>query len=308
MGDVLKRGSLTYFASGASTSRVGDSERYEFGKNWKRFAAGLTELQLEEAASSLKRMLAAPIAGRTFLDAGCGSGLFSLAAVRLGAARVHAFDVDLESVACAQSLKDRYAPHESAWTIERGDLLDGQYLRDVGPWDVVYCWGVAHHTGALWNALDNLRHVVAPRGTLFLAVYNDQGSWSKRWARIKRLHNSGRLGRALTWAMCFPYFVGGAFAKDVLSGRNPRSRYTEYYRRRGMSRFADLRDWLGGYPFEVAKPEQLLDFYRSHGFNLVRLKTCGGSLGCNEYVFERDAHVTERASLTAHFAPDPQTR
>jgi hypothetical protein len=54
-----------------------------------------------------------------------------------------------------------------------------------------------------------------------------------------------------------------------------------------MSPWRDLIDWVGGYPFEVAKPEAILDFYLRRGFTLKRLVTCGGSLGCNEYVFVR---------------------
>ena len=52
-----------------------------------------------------------------------------------------------------------------------------------------------------------------------------------------------------------------------------------------MSMAHDWRDWLGGYPFEVAKPEQIFDFLKARGFTLERLKTCGGGLGCNEFVF-----------------------
>jgi 2-polyprenyl-6-hydroxyphenyl methylase/3-demethylubiquinone-9 3-methyltransferase len=54
-----------------------------------------------------------------------------------------------------------------------------------------------------------------------------------------------------------------------------------------MSVWYDLVDWVGGYPFEVAKPEEVFDFYRKRGFELSRLKTSGGGLGCNEFVFIR---------------------
>jgi 2-polyprenyl-6-hydroxyphenyl methylase/3-demethylubiquinone-9 3-methyltransferase len=51
-----------------------------------------------------------------------------------------------------------------------------------------------------------------------------------------------------------------------------------------MSRWHDLVDWVGGYPFEVAAPEFVFDFYRERGFSLIQMKTCGGGLGCNQFV------------------------
>jgi 2-polyprenyl-6-hydroxyphenyl methylase/3-demethylubiquinone-9 3-methyltransferase len=47
-------------------------------------------------------------------------------------------------------------------------------------------------------------------------------------------------------------------------------------------------DWVGGYPFEFAKPEEIIDFYRARGFTLERMKPGPGSYGCNEFVFRRD--------------------
>jgi hypothetical protein len=80
-----------------------------------------------------------------------------------------------------------------------------------------------------------------------------------------------------------------AALKAVARGR-PRDYvrgWTDYKSSRGMSRWHDLVDWVGGYPFEVARPEAVLDFVRERGFTLERLTTCGGKLGCNEYVFVR---------------------
>lgn len=58
-----------------------------------------------------------------------------------------------------------------------------------------------------------------------------------------------------------------------------------------MSLMHDLIDWVGGYPFEVAKPEEIFDFYHARGFVLQRLYTCGGGIGCNQFVFERPVDV-----------------
>ena len=186
------------------------------------------------------------------LDIGCGSGLFSLAAVRLGASRVHSFDFDPTSATCTAGLKRGYAPG-TRWTIETGNVLDREYVRSLGEFDLVYAWGVLHHTGDMWTALDIAGDAVAPDGRLFLAIYNDQGRRSRRWRRIKRTYNS------------LPARLQVPFALVVMSPGQARAGLGAASRRltaphgaqrpkraRGMSRWHDLLDWCGGYPFEVA--------------------------------------------------------
>ena len=268
--------------------QVAEGDRFEFGKNWERFLSVLDETRIGEAERSLREMLrVSNLQGRRFLDIGCGSGLFSLAAMRLGAAQVHSFDFDPQSVGCAESLKRRFYPQATHWTTERGSVLDPKYLQGLGQWDLVYSWGVLHHTGALWEALTNVTPLVAPGGLLFISIYNDQGLPTRWWLRVKRLYNKGLLGRTLVCSVYFPYFVLTGLAADLVKRRNPLRRYREYRAVRGMSKVRDWVDWLGGYPFEVAKPEQVFEFYRDRGFDMIRLKTCAGGLGCNEYVFRR---------------------
>jgi len=260
-------------------------ERFAFGANWRRFLDVLDDDRIVAAERSLREFLGVDdLSHRSFLDVGCGSGLFSLAAHRLGA-RVRSFDFDPGSVACTAELRRRYADDDDDWTVEEGSALDETYLAQLGRYDVVYSWGVLHHTGAMWRALDQVATLVAPGGSLAIAIYNDQGNWSKRWRFIKRMYCSSAAGRRLVCATCIPAFVLRDLLADVVWGRNPVSRYTQYRRNRGMSVVHDWIDWLGGYPFEVAKPEEVFDHFRSRGFELVRLKTAGGTVGCNEFVF-----------------------
>src|SRR5438876_9016826 len=140
---------------------IARGERFEFGKNWSRFLILLDEPRIVRAEQSLKQMLEIEnLEGRSFLDIGSGSGLFSLAARRLGA-RVHSFDYDPHSVACTKELRRRYFNNDPDWRIEEGSALDADYIKSVGPFDVVYSWGVLHHTGAMWTALDNAQLPVA---------------------------------------------------------------------------------------------------------------------------------------------------
>jgi 2-polyprenyl-6-hydroxyphenyl methylase/3-demethylubiquinone-9 3-methyltransferase len=266
-------------------------DRFGFGENWRHFLEVLDDERIAEAERSLTEWLGPDaLRGKTFLDAGCGSGLFSLAAARLGARRVHSFDYDMDSVGCAMELRKRFAPEGVEWTVERGDVLDDGYVSGLGNFDVVYSWGVLHHTGEMWKALRTVEQAVGPSGRLFIAIYNDQRMVSRYWTAVKRMFN--RLPRALR----VPYAVLvmaprelASFAVQTLRGR-PQDyvhSWTRYKATRGMSRWHDLLDWVGGYPFEVAKPEEIFAFYRERGFELERLRTCGGGLGCNEFVLQR---------------------
>jgi len=274
---------------------VARGERFEFGKNWSRFLEGVRDEQIVTAESSLKRMLEIDsLAGLSFLDIGSGSGLFSLAARRLGA-RVHSFDYDPQSVACSAELRRRYFPDDAQWVVEKGSALDADYLARLGHFDIVYSWGVLHHTGRMWQALENARLPVAPGGRLFIAIYNDNGSKSRRWAQIKHAYNNlPRLLRAPFAALAITPNEAKIFLRATLEGRPG-----EYLRSwiepdtlRGMSRWRDIVDWVGGYPYEFATPEQIFDFYRERGFTLTKLKCGGVGLGCNEFVFVRSGRPT----------------
>ena len=262
------------------------AERFAFGENWRRFLSSITGERIAEAERSLEAMLGAgALRGHSFLDIGCGSGLFSLAALRRGASRAHAFDFDPQSVACTRELKRLHLPGDDRWTIETGDVLDRNYVERLGRWDIVYAWGVLHHTGDLWTAMDRAASAVAEGGRFFVAVYNDQGLRSRIWRRIKRLYN--RMPRPVQGAMAaagFVVFGGGLIAKALVTARNPFARFSGRGRR-GMSVYRNVVDWLGGYPFEVARPDTVLGFGRDRGLKLLEMKTCGGSLGCNEFVF-----------------------
>jgi 2-polyprenyl-3-methyl-5-hydroxy-6-metoxy-1,4-benzoquinol methylase len=261
-------------------------ERFAFGKNWRQFLQSLDEERIVEAEKSLRVMLEVEdLIGKSFLDVGCGSGLFSLAAMRLGASRVHSFDYDLQSVACAQELKQRYFRDADNWTIQQGSVLDQTYLFHLEKFNVVYSWGVLHHTGNMWEALENVVGPVATGGKLFLALYNDQGIFSRGWTTIKRLYNRAIILRPAIIFIVGSYFATRELIFDVFVLRkNPLNRYKDK-RSRGMSYFTDLIDWAGGYPFEVAKPEAVFDFFRARGFEMVKLKTAGGNHGNNEFVF-----------------------
>ena len=139
--------------------------RFEFGKNWQRFLNTLDERRIAEAERSLREMLdVTDLAGKSFLDVGSGSGLFSLAARRLGA-RVCSFDLDPHSVACTAHAQGAVFRRRPAMEHLRGSVLDRSFLDQLGTFDVVYAWGVLHHTGAMWQAIGNVLDRVGDRRT-----------------------------------------------------------------------------------------------------------------------------------------------
>ena len=255
---------------------VADGKRFKFGKNWESFLDLIDETRIKEAERSLMEMLEIEsLAGKTFLDIGSGSGLFSLAAKRLGA-QVHSFDYDPHSVGCTKELQRRYFNNDKDWVIERGSVLDKDYINSLGKFDIVYSWGVLHHTGDMWQALGNVAICVSPGGKIFVALYNHQPFFSSYWHFVKKTYNKFWLSRPffLFFHLLYPT-LPSVFLKFLQKRKPPR----------GMTIWYDLLDWLGGYPFEVSTPKQIFDYYKNKEYILTQIKTVGGKSGCNEYVF-----------------------
>jgi len=265
---------------------INEGERFSFGGNWKRFLTTLDDQRIAEAMLSLQQMLEVQdLKGKQFLDIGSGSGLFSLAARRLGA-HVESFDYDTQSVACTNYLRDRYFANDPHWTVKQGSVLDKDFMGSLEKADIVYSWGVLHHTGAMWEALENVTPLVKPDGKLFIAIYNDQGGKSRRWHHIKKAYNKYAFMRPLL--LTYGLFSAWTLAciKDFMNGK-PFKTWLSYKQDRGMSPWYDVVDWIGGYPFEVATPDALFEFYKARGFTLTKIVTRQG-YGCNEFVFAKN--------------------
>lgn len=257
---------------------------FSFGKNWQDFLETLSEEQIINAEDSLKKMLNVEnLQGQTFLDAGCGSGLFSLAALRLGAEKVLSFDLDEDSVTCARHLYKQYGPFQQ-WEICTGSVLDTDFLLELGKFDVVYSWGVLHHTGRMWAALETITTPVNKNGKLFIAIYNDQGFQSQLWLKIKYLYNISP--KFFKFSMAFVLYILVLMimaAKGITKLQLP-TKWFAYGSNRGMNIWHDVVDWIGGYPFETATSQEIHNFYQKKDFVPMRsiIKT---GLGCNEFVF-----------------------
>ncbi|MEQ1903180.1 MAG: class I SAM-dependent methyltransferase [Pirellulaceae bacterium] len=267
---------------------IDDPNRFAFGANWTNFLKLLNDERIQESEAAIKALLMVDrLDGKTFLDIGSGSGLSSLAARRLGA-KIVSFDFDPQSVACTTELRRRYFPDDPDWIVKSGSALDAQLLETLGKFDVVYSWGVLHHTGAMWLGIENSLQRVAPNGKLFIAIYNDQGIKSHLWWLIKWFYNK------LPWPLNKIYGYSLGFLVNLLNilrytiRLKPMAAIRPLIRKnhRGMSVRYDLLDWMGGFPFEFATYELLENYMSVRGFKLINGKRAT-SLGCHEMVFER---------------------
>jgi len=257
---------------------------FAFGENWARFLTSLSDRQIEQATGAVSTLVGSDLRGKTFVDIGSGSGLSSLAARRLGA-RVYSFDYDERSVACTQELRRRFFPHDEDWTVAQGSVLDRDYLATLGQFDIVYSWGVLHHTGQMWKAIENAAGLVRPGGLFIIGIYNFRGGrrGTATWTRLKRWYCSAARWQQLTWETAY---VCWQLVSTAAVGRNPFRMIRDYHHGRGMSWRRDATDWLGGYPYEAATPAEILEFVRGRfGFVLAKQKIDLG-LGVSEFVFE----------------------
>ncbi len=263
--------------------------RFSFGRNWASFLKRLNPDRIAEAEENLIEFLGEKsLADRSFLDVGSGSGLSSLAARRLGAT-VTSFDYDGQSVACTEELRRRYLPDDPFWIIEQGSVLDTEYLAGLGQFDIVYSWGVLHHTGAMWQAMGNLKPIVKTGGLLFIAIYNDCGEVSRWWLERKRRYN----GLPQVLRPFYAIYVWMPQELRSLAGSLRTGELRTYIREltgassgRGMSWLHDVIDWVGGYPYEYASVREITEFYRRDGFEPVKIRE-NRSYGCHQLVFKR---------------------
>ncbi|AGB45206.1 putative RNA methylase [Mesorhizobium australicum WSM2073] len=260
--------------------------RYDFGRNWSALAARFEDEHLDRACADLRRLLG-DLEGKTFLDIGCGSGLHSAAALRLGAAKVDAIDYDTECVETTKAVLSRFAP-EAQWSVKRADVLDKASL-PTATYDVVYSWGVLHHTGDMWGAISNAAGLVGHGGKFAIAIYL-KTPLCGLWTVEKRLYSSHRWLRPPVKAV----FVTAHLLARTLRHGDTIAFVKNYRARRGMEFLADVDDWLGGYPYQSTSAEELetslkkLGFSTKRRFNVVPGFGLFGT-GCGEWCFKRTA-------------------
>lgn len=265
-----------------SGKRESGDVRFGFGRNWQAYLRTLDETKLQAAEDELRLQLGGDLSGRTFLDIGSGSGIHALAAFRLGAARLVSFDYDPHSVDCTRQMHAR-AGSPTHWQVLQGSVLDAEFMASLGTFDVVYSWGVLHHTGAMWEAVAAaLGRCGGADSRLLIGLYHKKPWLTPAVTHIKRAYSAGGPVRRAA-------LLGGYMAATAVyaTARGRLRQLLGTTPRRGMNAWHDLVDWVGGYPFEAATPAEVRAFVEPRGFRLVASETFTSFAAVNTFHFAR---------------------
>jgi 2-polyprenyl-6-hydroxyphenyl methylase/3-demethylubiquinone-9 3-methyltransferase len=255
-------------------------DRFAFGANWRDYSnAALDDNAYQAALAHITAAVDHVATRRSFVDVGCGSGLFLRAAAEVGFEKLVGFDLDPLSVeTTTRVLAD--AGLDSAADVRRGDVLDRQLITELGTHSMVYAWGSLHHTGKMWEAIENAASLVEPGGVLMIAIYNR--TWSSgAWRRIKRAYV--RSGPFVQRLMVSSTWIVGATARAIYTRSSP------FRQRRGMSFYHNIVDWVGGYPYECASVDEIRSFVEPLGFETLSAERGPTPIACNEFIFRRHA-------------------
>ena len=259
--------------------------RFGFGENWadyieKHFSDERLEISQKHLLSFLKLET---LKDKTFLDVGCGSGLHSLAAWRAGAKRVVSFDYDENSVATTNMLR-KYSGNPENWIVLQGSVLDANFMSSLSIFDVVYSWGVLHHTGSMWEAVENAGKCLDENGVLYMALYSKDAYVSppyEYWLGVKKKYN--KANKLTKMWMAWRYAWRDSIRSNLIRFKNPLRHMSEYKKSRGMSYWHDVKDWLGGYPMEFAGNKETEEFCRNKlNLELINIKAGEGN---TEFLF-----------------------
>lgn len=273
------------------TDLTKSESHFAFGENWSAYSRLIDKERIAAAELHLARLLGVhDLSGKRVLDIGSGSGLHCLAALRLGAGSVLAIDIDAQSVATTRETLSRFAPSLS-WAVCEASVFDLK-SSELGEFDIVYSWGVLHHTGDLHRAIASAAGLVAPGGWLALALY--RRIWMDWLWKLEKRWYAQASPLAQAWVR---KIYSTAFnTKLRATGRSPTKYRNEYFHKRGMSFEHDMHDWLGGWPYESISSTELHAQLTREGFRLmaghdtaaVRSRTVGlFGTGCGEYLYER---------------------
>lgn len=264
--------------------------RYDFGRNWKQFSKSITKLNINQAERSLNELVG-DVKGKTVLDIGCGSGIHALAFLNQGAKSVTCIDYDINSVITTSNLLSKFYKNKNQYSVEKGDILSPKLLNksDIKKFDIVYSWGVLHHTGSMFKAVDNACEFVSDNGSLAIALYI-KTSLCNAWKIEKKIYSSYNWIRPF---IKFPFFVFLLLGYVIKKKMPPWKVLKEYKSQRGMSLFYDIDDWLGGFPYESVNNERIIDYLKKKKFFCQREINTHKRIGffgsvCGQWLFKKN--------------------
>lgn len=158
-----------------SGRRNADQEQTKdsFDYQWKELTSGdllLGGARFDQAAQQMVSDYADHpkdwFKGKDVVDVGCGNGRWSHTLCAMGA-RVTAIEISAHALESVNRLCGAF----DSFTSQSVDLLQPI---DLGrQFDLVWCYGVLHHTGDTRRAFDNVVPLVKRGGSIFLMIYGE---------------------------------------------------------------------------------------------------------------------------------------
>jgi len=268
---------------------------FSFGENWRDYLSSVSDSEIASAMRDICNRLEIdptsekahdPLAGKSVIDIGSGSGIHSFAFHGLGVERLTSVDLDPHSVTATESMWERAGKPDN-WQVTHGSILNRDFVASLETYDIVYSWGVLHHTGAMWEAIDHAMQLVKPDGQLWIAIYAKGPRYAKDLA-LKQKYNAasdtGKQWMVRKWILQDMFRRAKRFKNPfVWSGKS----------RRGMNKYHDLIDWLGGLPYEVANADEITKFALARGFVMESIQVANQG-GCSDFVLRSVPGIQDR--------------
>jgi 2-polyprenyl-3-methyl-5-hydroxy-6-metoxy-1,4-benzoquinol methylase len=258
-----------------------EATRFPFGANWQDYLQSASEQSYAFARQDIEIWLGPDtVRGKKVLDIGSGSGIHSFAFHMLGAALVVSFDYDENSVAATRSLWQA-ACEPTNWIVAQGSVLSSDFLSQISngkKFDIVYSWGVLHHTGAMWHALANTCELVCNGGLLWIALYAKGARYKEILAMKEKYNHGSRMTKRIMEYRHIARLIIGrtkCFLSDLARARFHQLQSPLAWNRRkarGMDVYHDIVDWLGGLPYEEASIAEVIAFTRHRRFILEKIQ------------------------------------
>jgi len=264
--------------------------RFKFGENWSNYSSSVNLEKIELAKKDIIRLVG-DVSNKSVIDIGCGSGIHTVAFIQLGVKSIVSFDYDLKSVETTKKLVKKFCYKKSKYKVFQADILNIDSLSGLNKrkFDIVYSWGVLHHTGSMFEAIISTTKFLKDNGILVLGLYV-KTKLCNFWYYEKKIFNKYKFLQPLIKLPFLFFLIIGLSLKKRSS---PYKIIHDYKKQRGMSIIFDVNDWLGGFPYESIDDNSLLNFLKLKGFKIVRKFNTNSRIGffgaaCGEWVLKKN--------------------